>query len=69
MPTRRTKPPITHRALSNDANYHEIPIPGLTVNVIDNDLAQVTGVSTQPADQQLTVSWTAVDKATGYRIQ
>ena len=60
---------ITHRVESADANYEGITVPNLTVNVIDNDTPQVTGVRTQPGDRQLVVNWTATDKATGYKVQ
>ena len=60
---------ITHRVESEDADYEGITVPDLTVNVIDNDTPQVTGVWTQPGDRQLTVNWTATDKATGYKVQ
>ena len=60
---------INHRVESDDADYHGITVSGLTVNVIDNDTPQVTGVWTQPGDRQLTVNWTATDKATGYKVQ
>ena len=60
---------ITHTAVSADANYHGITVSDLTVNVIDNDTPQVTGVWTQPGDPHLVVNWTATDKATGYKVQ
>ena len=60
---------ITHRVESDDADYHGITVSDLTVNVIDNDTPQVTGVWTQPGDRQLVVNWTATDKATGYKVQ
>ena len=60
---------ITHRVESDDADYHGITVSDLTVNVIDNDTPQVTGVWTQPGDRQLTVNWAAADKATGYKVQ
>ena len=60
---------ITHRVESADADYEGITVPDLTVNVIDNDTPQVTGVWTQPGDRQLVVNWTATDKATGYKVQ
>ena len=60
---------ITHRVESDDTNYAGITVPNLTVNIIDNDTPQVTGVWTQPSDRQLTVNWTATDKATGYKVQ
>ena len=60
---------INHRVESDDADYHGITVSDLTVNVIDNDTPQVTGVWTQPGDRQLVVNWTATDKATGYKVQ
>ena len=60
---------INHRVESDDADYHGITVSDLTVNVIDNDTPQVTGVWTQPGDRQLTVNWAAADKATGYKVQ
>ena len=60
---------ITHRVESGDADYHGITVSDLTVNVIDNDTPQVTGVWTQPGDRQLVVNWLAADKATGYKVQ
>ena len=60
---------ITHRIESDDPNYEGITVSDLTVNVIDNDTPQVTGVWIQPGDQQLAVNWTATDKATGYKVQ
>ena len=67
--TRNNTVTITHEVQSADDNYHEITVPDLTVKVIDNDTPQVTGVWTQPGDRQLTVNWTATDKATGYKVQ
>ena len=60
---------ITHRVESDDTDYEGIAVPDMTVTVIDNDTPQVTGVWTQPSDQQLTVNWTTTDKATGYKVQ
>ena len=60
---------ITHRVESGDTDYEGITVPDLTVTVIDNDTPQVTGVWTQPGDRQLVVTWTAADKATGYKVQ
>ena len=60
---------ITHAVTSSDADYNGIAVPNLTVTIIDNDTPQVTGVWTQPGDRQLTVNWTATDKATGYKVQ
>ena len=41
----------------------------VTVDVTDNDTAQVTGVTVDAGDAQLVVNWTAVDNATGYTVQ
>ena len=41
----------------------------VTVDVTDNDTAQVTGVTVDEGDAQLVVNWTAVDNATGYTVQ
>ena len=41
----------------------------VTVTVNDNDTAQVTGVSVASGNVQLAVNWTAVDNATGYKVQ
>ena len=41
----------------------------VTVDVTDNDTAQVTGVTVDAGDAQLVVTWTAVDNATGYTVQ
>ena len=60
---------LTHSATSTDGDYDGITIAGVTVRVTDNDIAQVTGVSVAPGNGQLVVSWTAVDNATGYRVQ
>ena len=60
---------ITHRIESDDPNYEGITVSDLTVNVIDNDTPQVTGVWTQPGNRQLIVNWNATDKATGYKVQ
>ena len=40
-----------------------------TVTIIDDDTAQVTGVTVDEGDAQLVVNWTAVDNATGYTVQ
>ena len=50
---------MTYTSTSTDANYHDITIPDMTVTVIDNGTAQVTGVWTQPGDRHLVVNWTA----------
>ena len=39
----------------------------MTVN--DNDTARVTGLTVTPGNAQLAVNWTAVDNATGYKVQ
>ena len=67
--TRNETVTITHQVVSDDANYHGITVPNLTVNVVDNDTPQVNGVWTQPGDRQLVVNWAATDKATGYKVQ
>ena len=41
----------------------------VTVDVTDDDTAQVMGVGVAPGDAQLVVNWTAVDNATGYTVQ
>ena len=41
----------------------------VTVTVNDNDTARVTGVSVTSGNAQLAVNWTAVDNATGYKVQ
>ena len=60
---------LTHRAMSADTNYNGITIDDVTVTVNDNDTAQVTEVSVTAGNAQLVVSWTAVDNATGYKVQ
>ena len=60
---------LTHSAVSTDSNYDGITIAGVTLTVNDNDTAQVTGVKVAPGNAQLVVSWTAVDNATGYKVQ
>ena len=60
---------LTHSAASADGDYGSITIAGVAVTVEDNDTAQVTGVMVEPGNGQLVVSWTAVDNATGYRVQ
>ena len=47
---------VTHAVTSSDADYNGIAVPNLTVNVIDNDTPQVTGVWTQPRNRQLVVN-------------
>ena len=60
---------LTHSATSTDSAYNGITIAGVTVTVVDNDTAQVTGVSVAAGNSQLVVNWTAVDNATGYKVQ
>ena len=60
---------LTHSAASADGDYGGISIAGVAVTVEDNDTAQVTGVMVEPGNGQLVVSWTAVDNATGYKVQ
>ena len=60
---------LTHSATSADGDYNGIGIGEVAVTVNDNDTAQVTGVSVAPGNAQLAVSWTAVDNATGYKVQ
>ena len=60
---------LTHSAASADGDYGSITIAGVAVTVEDNDTAQVTGVMVEPGNGQLVVSWTAVDNATGYKVQ
>ena len=55
--------------MSTDTHYSGIMIAGVTVTVNDNDTAQVTEVSVTAGNAQLVVSWTAVDNATGYKVQ
>ena len=60
---------LTHSATSTDSEYSGIEITEVAVTVTDNDTAQVTGVTVTPGNTQLAVSWTAVDHATGYKVQ
>ena len=60
---------LTHSAASTDTAYSGITIAGVAVTVSDNDTVQVTGVSVTPGNAQLAVNWTAVDNATGYKVQ
>ena len=60
---------LTHSATSTDADYNAIAIAGVTVTVNDNDTAQVMDVEITPGDAELVVEWTAVDDATGYKVQ
>ena len=60
---------LTHSTTSTDGNYSGIGIAPVAVTVNDNDTAQVTGVSVAPGNARLAVSWTAVDNATGYKVQ
>ena len=60
---------LTHSAASTDTKYSGIAIAGVMVTVNDNDTAQVMGVRLTPGDAQMVVEWTAVDNATGYKVQ
>ena len=60
---------LTHGAASTDGDYSGITIADVTVTVEDNDTAQVTGVTVESGNAQLTVGWDAVGNATGYRVQ
>ena len=60
---------LTHGVTSPDSGYEGIPIAGVAVTVNDNDTARVMGVTVEPGDAQLVVTWTAVDNATGYKVQ
>ena len=60
---------VTHTATSADADYNGITVASLTVTVVDNDTAQVDGVSIQPGYEQLTVNWSAAHHVTGYKLQ
>ena len=60
---------LNHSAASSDTSYDGILIAGVTVTVNDNDVDQVMGVTITPGDAQLVVNWTAVDHATGYKVQ
>ena len=60
---------LTHSAASTDSNYSGIAIADVTVTVNDNDTAQVKGVKVEPSNAQLVVNWTAVENATGYKVQ
>ena len=60
---------LSHSAASTDSDYDGIAID-VTVTVEDNDTAQVTGVTVDPAaTMHLLVGWTRVSNATGYQIQ
>ena len=60
---------LTHTAASTDSNYNAVAAD-VTVTVEDNDTAQVTGVTVDPAaTMHLLVGWTRVSNATGYQIQ
>ena len=61
--------PLTHGAESTDGNYNGVGIADVAVTVTDNDLVQVTGVTVEPGNARLAVSWTAVGNATGYKVQ
>ena len=60
---------LTHSAASADSGYSGIAIPSVAVTVSDNDTARVTGLTVTPGNAQLAVNWTAVDNATGYKVQ
>ena len=60
---------LTHSAASADSGYSGIAIPSVAVTVSDNDTAQVTGLTVTSGNAQLAVNWTAVDNATGYKVQ
>ena len=60
---------LTHSAASTDSDYSGISIAGVTVTVNDNDTGQVMGVMVTPGNAQLVVNWTAVNNATGYKVQ
>ena len=60
---------LTHAATSSDSDYDGFTIAGVTVEVEDNDTAQVTGVMLTPGDRQVVLNWTPVANATGYRVQ
>ena len=60
---------LTHSAASTDTDYSGITIAGVVVTVRDNDTAQVTGVSVASGNARLVTNWTAVDNATGYKVQ
>ena len=59
---------LTHSATSTDSRYAGITIADVTVTVEDTTL-QVMGVTVAPGHAQLVVSWTAVDGATGYKVE
>ena len=58
---------LTHSAASADSGYSGIAT-GVAVTVSDNDTAQVTG-SVTSGNARLVMNWTAVDNATGYKVQ
>ena len=60
---------LTHSAASTDSGYSGITIAGVVVTVSDNDTARVTGVTVDAGDARLVMNWTAVDNATGYKVQ
>ena len=60
---------LTHGVTSTDGNYSGIAVDGVTVAVSDNDTAEATWVTVTAGKAKLAVSWTAVDEATGYRVQ
>ena len=70
MRTRRTiRFALTHSAASADTGYSGIAIDEVAVTVSDNDTARVTGVSVASGNARLVTNWTAVDNATGYKVQ
>ena len=60
---------LTHSAASADSGYSGIAIDEVAVTVSDNDTARVTGLTVASGDARLVVNWTAVDNATGYKVQ
>ena len=60
---------LTHSAASADSGYSGIAIDEVAVTVSDNDTARVTGLTVASGDARLAVNWTAVDNATGYKVQ
>ena len=60
---------LTHTAASTDTDYDGVTFDSVTVTVNDNDTAQVMGVEITPGGAELVVEWTAVDNATGYKVQ
>ena len=60
---------LTHSAASADSGYGGIAIDEVAVTVSDNDTARVTGLTVTPGNARLVTNWTAVDNATGYKVQ